>query len=74
MATARYLPDDVDVAVPADETLLDAALRADIPHAHACGGAGECSTCRVLVLDGLEHCAPRTDAEREVAIAIPTCP
>jgi len=42
-------------------------LRAGIPHAHACGGNVRCSTCRVVVLEGLEHCAPRN--AREVALA-----
>lgn len=67
MAHAHYLPDDVEIQVGPDDVLLDAALRADIPHAHACGGEGKCSTCRVLVLDGLERCAPRTEAEAEIA-------
>ncbi len=67
MAMVHYLPDDLQIEVRARERLLDAALRADIPHAHACGGEGKCSTCRVLVLDGIERCAPRTEAEVEIA-------
>ena len=49
------------------ETLLHASLRASIAHAHACGGNARCSTCRVLIVDGLEHCAPPNDKETRLA-------
>ncbi|MBB1485100.1 adenylate/guanylate cyclase domain-containing protein [Oceanospirillum sediminis] len=45
------------------ETLLCQALKNEIPHVHECGGKGLCSTCRVIVEDGLEHCSPETAAE-----------
>ena len=38
MARIRFLPDEVEVAALADETLLQASVRAGIPHTHACGG------------------------------------
>jgi adenylate cyclase len=50
-----------------DETLLEASLRAGIAHAYACGGHAHCSTCRVEVSDGIDDCAPRTDAEQKLA-------
>jgi adenylate cyclase len=37
------------------QTILDASLRAGIPHYHACGGNGKCSTCRVKIIDGHEN-------------------
>ncbi|MBX2815475.1 MAG: adenylate/guanylate cyclase domain-containing protein [Saprospiraceae bacterium] len=49
------------------ETILQATLAQGINHTHACGGQGECSTCRVLILDGLAHCSPRTDREEAIA-------
>jgi len=49
------------------ETILDASLRAGVPHTRVCGGQARCSTCRVLVLEGLDCCPPRN--EREAAIA-----
>jgi adenylate cyclase len=67
MPRIYYLPDEKEVEVSPTETVLQASLRAGIPHAHACGGNARCSTCRVVVLEGLEHCAPRND--REVALA-----
>jgi adenylate cyclase len=42
-------------------------LQAEIPHAHACGGNARCSTCRVLIVEGVEHCAPRNDKEQALA-------
>ena len=67
MPTIHFLPDDRHVEVADGETILTASLRADIPHAHACGGMARCSTCRVLVLEGIESCGPRTPPEKELA-------
>ncbi|NDK55695.1 adenylate/guanylate cyclase domain-containing protein [Pontibacter fetidus] len=54
--------------VPIDEkqTILQASLAAGIPHYHACGGKGECTTCRVLVLQGQEQLTPPTSYERAI--------
>lgn len=63
MPVIRYLPDERDVEARVDETILEVSLRAGIPFAHVCGGNARCSTCRVMILDGLENCAPRTERE-----------
>jgi class 3 adenylate cyclase/hemoglobin-like flavoprotein len=60
-------PQNVVVTSSENRTLLDISLEHDIPHYHECGGQARCSTCRVLVLEGLEHLSDRT--EREVLIA-----
>ena len=62
-----YLPDRKVVEAEPGETLLEASLRAGLPHVHVCGGKARCSTCRVLVLEGLEHCTPRTPSEEAIA-------
>lgn len=67
MPTLYYLPDDRLITVGDAETILESSLCAGIPHTHACGGSARCSTCRVWVLEGLEHCAPRNDAEQVLA-------
>jgi len=67
MARIQFLPDEIEVEAGAQETILEASLRAGINHAHACGGKAQCSTCRVWVLEGLEHCAPRSGPERRLA-------
>jgi adenylate cyclase len=40
------------------QSILEASLAAGIPHCHVCGGNARCSTCRVLVLDGVDHLTP----------------
>lgn len=52
---------------PGTRSLLDASLAAGLPHYHACAGQARCSTCRVLVLDGLESFGPRSPKEAELA-------
>lgn len=64
---ACFQPDQLSVDVAPDETLLAASRRAGIPHACVCGGKARCSTCRVMVVDGLDACAPRTAAETLMA-------
>lgn len=59
--------DKTSFEVPDGGTLLQAALRAEIPHVHACGGHARCSTCRVHVVKGLDRCAPRNEAEARLA-------
>lgn len=67
MPEIHYLPDDRTIEIYDDDIILEASLRAGIPHTHACGGSGRCSTCRVLIVEGLEFCSPRNSAEDELA-------
>lgn len=67
MSHINILPDNKTVEIHADETILHASLQAGIPHTHACGGHARCSTCRCLIVDGLEHCAPRNESEQKMA-------
>lgn len=67
MATITCLPDGKTMSLEPSETILEADLKADIPHAHACGGRAKCSTCRIIILKGLENCSPRTELEQVIA-------
>jgi len=67
MPHIKFLPDDQEVEVNEGETILLAGLRDNIPHAHLCGGSARCSTCRVIILEGLENCAPRNAEEQAIA-------
>jgi adenylate cyclase len=67
MPRLYYLPDEREVETEVAESILQASLRAGIPHAHACGGMARCSTCRVLILEGLEQCNPRNAKEKNLA-------
>jgi adenylate cyclase len=67
MPYIQYMPESYIIPARPNETILHVSQYAGIPHVHVCGGFARCSTCRVLVLDGLEHCSPRSQAEKEVA-------
>lgn len=48
----RFLPDDVEVWVPAGSTLLEAAVLCGVLISAPCGGMGRCGRCRVCVEEG----------------------
>jgi adenylate cyclase len=62
-----FLPDARDVEASSGETILQTALRAGIKLTHAYGSNARCSTCRTAILEGLENCSPRTEAEEKIA-------
>ncbi len=56
------------VRVPRGWSVLEASRGHAIAHASQCGGRARCSTCRVRVTEGLEHCAaPGEDEARTLA-------
>ncbi len=67
MSRIHYLTDGRTIEVGSGTTLLRASLDHGIPHTHVCGGNAKCSTCRVLVMEGLEHCCPRNESEARLA-------
>jgi ferredoxin len=50
-----------------DETVLDAARRADAPIGNSCGSVGVCGRCRVRVLAGAENLSAPTMIEIRVS-------
>ncbi|RWA67535.1 adenylate/guanylate cyclase domain-containing protein [Mesorhizobium sp.] len=64
MPTLLSLPDDISIKSALGESVLEAARRADVPIACACGGKAKCSTCRIWILDGADGCPERTALER----------
>jgi adenylate cyclase len=64
MLEIQCLPDKQKVQISQTETILEANLAAGIPHTHACGGNALCSTCRIMVIDGVQFCTPPTAAEK----------
>ena len=64
MHTIRSLTDDRSLESSTEDTVLDVTLRAGIQHTNVCGGRARCSTCRVRVVEGLEHVQPRSESER----------
>lgn len=67
MAFLHVLPDRLTIAIADGQSVLQATLGHGIPHVHACGGQSKCSTCRVVVLEGLDNCLPRNAAEQQLA-------
>ncbi len=67
MPYIRYLPDECQIEVDEGESLLEASLQAGLAHPHVCGRSARCSTCRVLIVEGLEQCSERTAAEQVVS-------
>lgn len=61
-----YAPGDRTVTLLPNATLLESIRAAGIPHASICGGRGRCSTCRVHVVEGIDHLPEPNEAEREV--------
>ena len=55
---------DRSIKVNQGESILNASLAAGIPHYHACGGNGKCSTCRVLIKEGIGNLTPYTEKEK----------
>lgn len=68
------LPDEKEVRVDGETTILEASLDSGIPHVHVCGGKARCSTCRVVVVAGLERVAPRQGAEEKIAARLNFAP
>ena len=67
LISIHIMPDDAALPVKPAKSLLELCLAHRVPLTHACGGLARCSTCRVLVLDGAEHCSARNDAEQDMA-------
>jgi class 3 adenylate cyclase/nitrite reductase/ring-hydroxylating ferredoxin subunit len=66
LPTLRSLPDNRALECGAGESVLEAARRAHLPIAHACGGKAKCSTCRVWILEGAEACPEPGEVERSL--------
>lgn len=67
MVPLRMLPDQQTLTLTPGTSVLAASLAAGLPLTHACGGDAKCSTCRVAVLEGREHCPTAEAAEAELA-------
>jgi ferredoxin len=63
----NFTPLGISAEARPDETVLDAARRADAPIGNSCGSVGVCGRCRVLVLAGTENLSPPTMIEIRVA-------
>ncbi len=60
-------PGAIQIPIDPTATILETSLKANVKHAHACGGNARCSSCRVFVLEGMEYLCPRNEKEKKLA-------
>jgi 2Fe-2S ferredoxin len=60
-----FLPADITVEVDDGTSILDAALTHHIDLEHNCGGNCACSTCHVIVQEGMESLTERSEEEED---------
>ena len=65
----RYV-DGPTVSAPKGMTLLEMSRVNGVPHTALCGGRGRCTTCRVVIEDGLDLLHPPSDAEARSLAAV----
>ncbi|MEO5656620.1 MAG: 2Fe-2S iron-sulfur cluster-binding protein [Nitrospiria bacterium] len=67
MATHRvtFLPANLTVEVEDGTSVLDAALNHAVDLEHNCGGNCACSTCHVIVQQGMESLTGRSEEEED---------
>ena len=46
-------------------SFLDLAMNADIPLEHACGGSCACTTCHLIIKEGMQHLSDMEDNEAD---------
>ena len=66
MPKLTILPDNKTFNLEKGSSILQTALDNNIPHVNACGGEGKCTTCRLLVLEGVEYCSDETEKEKSL--------
>ncbi len=60
-----FLPASVTVEVEEGTSVLDAALNHAVDLEHNCGGNCACSTCHVIVQEGMESLSERSEEEED---------
>lgn len=50
---------------PASDSILQLVQSYGIDWMHACGGKGRCTTCKVIVVEGMDQLSPRSAAEQK---------
>ncbi len=69
----RY-PGGESIEVPRGFSVLEASRLGGIPHYSICGGKGQCSTCRVQVVDGGKNLPPPDPLEQKTLARIGAAP
>ncbi|MEO9575087.1 MAG: adenylate/guanylate cyclase domain-containing protein [Tateyamaria sp.] len=62
--------DGPQVRAPRGQTLLETSRSNGVAHTALCGGRGRCTTCRVIVEDGMDDLPPPSEAEARTLAAV----
>ncbi len=65
----RFMPSEREIRVPAGTSLLEAARRAGLPVASACGADGVCARCGLDILEGAEGLPAESERETDIKSA-----
>lgn len=65
MPKVTFLPVNKTVEAEEGQSILDVAIDNDIRLEHNCGGNCACSTCHVIVRDGMEKLSHKTEEEQD---------
>ncbi len=65
MAKLTFLPMKTVCEAQPGQTILQVAEANEVPLQHACGGFCACTTCHVVVHEGLQSLSPMEDDEEE---------
>ncbi|HAT26296.1 MAG TPA: ISC system 2Fe-2S type ferredoxin [Gammaproteobacteria bacterium] len=61
----EFCPDGAEIEANVDESILDAALRNNIMIEHACEKSCACTTCHVIVREGLDSLEEAEEQEED---------
>ena len=66
MPKVRFEPDGIEIEVPVGTSILEASNKAHAQVGSACGGVCACSTCHVMIKQGLDDLEPSSDREEDI--------
>ena len=66
MPKVLFLPQNIEVEVDEGTVILDAALNNNIQIDHNCGGNCACSTCHVVVEEGIDSLGKPSEDELDM--------
>ncbi|MDD2443374.1 MAG: ASKHA domain-containing protein [Desulfotomaculaceae bacterium] len=67
--TVQFLPDNIEVTVTGEDSILRAITKANIPLNASCGGKGTCKRCKVLVKKGKVKSPAGSEQEKGYLLA-----
>jgi 2Fe-2S ferredoxin len=65
MPKITFLPSNKTIEATLGDSVLETALAHDISIQHACGGFCACTTCHVVVKEGMENLSPMEEDEQD---------